>query len=167
MDILIAQIIGIVAFLTFIFSVQKKNKKKLLILQLIANFLYGIQYLLLLAPTASFMNFISVIRCYIFYIYEEKNKKPSKLVLTSILIFIILIGIFTVNNYLSIIPVAIAILYTISTWQKNMNITRWCFTIAAMLWILYNISVGAYTSLIGNSFELISGITSLIRFKKK
>lgn len=164
---LIAWIIGIIAFLVFISSIQLKNKKKFLILQLIANFLYGIQYVLLITPEAAYMNFISVIRCFIFYLYEDEKKKPPVLILIILLSLITLVGCFTINRWIALIPVAITIIYTISSWQKNMKIIRLCFTIAACFWIIYNLSVGAYTSLIGNAFELISGIVSMIRFKNK
>lgn len=167
MDILIAQIIGVIAFLFFISSIQLKNKSKLLIFQLLANFLYGLSYLLLLAPTASFMSFISVIRCYLFFIYEEKGKKIPIIILIIIIGLILTVEILTFNNYLSLIPISIAISYTISTWQDNLKIVRIVFLVAAFFWIFYNISIGAYTLLIGNAFEIISGILSLIRFKKK
>ena len=47
-----------------------------------------------------------------------------------------------------------------------MKIVRIFFVIAAFLWIVYNLHVGAVMPLIGNVFEIISGILALIRFKK-
>lgn len=162
-----AQIIGLVAFLLFVYSVQVKDKKKLLVLQLIANFLYGLQYVCLLAPTAGYMNFISVFRCFMFYWYDNKNEKIPLWLLIAICLLIICVGACSFDNILELIPIAITLAYTISSWQKDMKVIRITFTLCALGWIFYNITVGAYTALIGNTFELISGIVSLIRYRKK
>ena len=160
-----AQIIAFSAFLFFISSVQMKEKKKLVFFQLIANLLYGISYLLLNVKTAFYMNFISVLRCTI--LYFSKKKKPPIIYLFILIGLIISIGILTYDNLLSIIPIGITILYTVSTWQDNMKVIRYLFVIAGVFWIIYNYSVGAYVAIIGNVFEITSGIVSIIRFNKK
>lgn len=164
---ILAQIIGLIAFVLFISSVWQKNKEKLLVFQLLANFLYGIQYILLLAPTAGYMNMISVVRSYIYFLYEKKNKKPSILVLLLFIGLIITVGILTFDSYLTIIPISITIIYAVSTWQNNIKIVRYCFLICAVIWMFYNISVGAYTAVIGNIFEFASGLISIIKYNKK
>ncbi len=162
---LLAQVILFIAFLFFISSIQMKEKRKLVFLQLIANLFYGIGYWILNVKTAVCMNFISVIRCII--LYFTKKKKPPIIYLFILISLIIIIGIITYQNLLSIIPICITILYTISTWQDDMKVIRYLFIIAAIFWIIYNLYVGAYAAIIGNIFEIISGIIAIIRFKKK
>lgn len=161
------QIIGIVAVCFFISSIQLKNKKDLLFFQLLANIFYAIEYFLLNANVAAFMNITSVIRCIILKNCDQKNKKPPFYLLFILVTIIILLGCFNVKEIIDLIPICIVLLYTISTWQDNMKIIRILFIVASIFWIIYNIYVGAYTILIGNAFELISGIISLIRFDLK
>ena len=71
-----------------------------------------------------------------------------------------------VNGIFNLIPIIITLAYTYSVWQDNLTVTRLVFLIAAFIWIYYNIKVGAYVSIVGNMFEIISGITALIRFKR-
>lgn len=165
--IIVAQIIGLIAFFLFVYSVQVKDKKKLLALQLIANFLYGIQYVLLLAPTAGYMNFISVARCFVFYWYDDKKKKAPIWVLIAFCLLALVVVALSMDSFFTLIPIGITIAYAISSWQNNMKIVRVTFTICAIGWIFYNLSVDAYTALIGNVFELTSGIISLIRYNRK
>ena len=40
------------------------------------------------------------------------------------------------------------------------------FIIAAVLWIIYNFYIGTYTPMIGNVFEIISGLVAMYRLKK-
>lgn len=163
----VAHGIGIFAFLFFIFSVQYKDKGKLLVFQLISNTLYGIQYILLNVITAGIMNFISIFRCLVFYKYDKDKKQVNGFWLAFILIAILLVALFTVKSPIHIIPILISILYTVSTWQSNMKIVRIVFTVCAFGWLYYNFTVGAYTALIGNIFEISSGFISLIRHKDK
>lgn len=160
-----AQIISLIGFVFFVFSVQMKEKNKLIILQLIANFLYAINYLLLNVKMAFYMNLISCIRCVI--LYFSKKEKPSLIYLFILTGMICVIGVYNYDGWLSLIPVGITILYTVSTWQNNMKVIRCSFILAALIWIFYNYVVGAYASIVGNLFEIISGIVSLKRFKKE
>lgn len=166
MDFL-TQIVGILAFIFFILSIQLKNKGKLLLFQLLANLFYALQYILLNVMVAGSMNILSVFRCFLLYLYDKKKKNPPKIILYIFILIILTIGIITYDNYLSIIPICITLLYTISTWQDDMKSIRILFVIAAIFWIIYNLSVGAYTALIGNVFELTSGIISIIRYRQK
>ncbi len=107
------------------------------------------------------MNLVSVLRCTCFY---EKNKKDEKLDYKELIFFLILIiiaGIFTYQNIYSLIPIIIGILYTYSIWQKNLTVFRMIYVIAAVGWIIYNVIVGAYITIIGNTLEFLFGLCSI------
>lgn len=107
------------------------------------------------------MNLVSVLRCTCFY---EKNKNDEKLDYKELIFFLILIiiaGIFTYQNIYSLIPIIIGILYTYSIWQKNLTVFRMIYVIAAVGWIIYNVIVGAYITIIGNILEFLFGLCSI------
>lgn len=162
---ILAQVISIIGFIFYVFSIQCDNKKKLLTLQLVSNFLYSSSYLMLNAISAFFIGLVSFIRCILFRNVNDKNKKNSVLSLVILLFLSILVGIFTVKSLLDIIPIVISIVYILSTWQNNMKLIRYSFIFTAILWIIYNLYVGAYSSLIGNLFEIISGVIAIFRFQ--
>ena len=164
---IIAQIVGAFAVIFWVISIQRKKHYKILLLECIANILYTVQYMLLGVFLTSFMNFTSAIRCFIFYKKRKENQEISKIWLIIFLSLIVIMSIFTYDGYLSLIPVIITIFYTIASWIKEANFLRIVFIIAAVVWIYYNYMVGAYVSIIGNVFEIISGVISLIRFSKK
>lgn len=162
---IVAQCIGLLGFLAFVSSIQAKEKKKVMLFQLIANLLYGVSYFLLSVKSAFLMSLVSAIRCAI--LFFTKKEKPLKIFLFLLLAMIVIITVFTYDGPLSLIPAMITAMYTISTWQNNMTIIRYAFIAAGLLWIFYNFNVGAYVIIIGNTFEVISGIVSLKRFQKK
>ena len=164
---IVSQIVGAVAILFWVVSIQNKEQHKILFLQAMANLTYTIQYSMLGAFEAAYMNFLSTIRCYIFYIKRKNNKDISNLWLIFFCILIIILGVLTYKDLFTLIPIIITLFYTVSSWMKNSIWIRIVFLIAGCIWIYYNYKVGAYICIIGNVFEIISGITSLIRFSGK
>lgn len=162
--IFLANIIGVIAFIIFILSFQIKDRKKLLFYQMIANIFYSIQYALLNAFGAASLNIISSIRCLVF------NKFKTKIPFYILLIFILLIIgtlLYSYNGLISLLPVIISLIYVITSYGNNMLIIRIGFLISAILWIIFNLNVGAYTSLIGNTFEIVSSLIAIFRHRKK
>lgn len=164
--IIIAQIIGALAIFFWVISVQMKEKKTILINQMIANILYTIQYSLLGVFSASSMNFTSALRSFVFYNYEKQNKTATKVWLIVFIGLVLTCGILTWDSMLSIIPITITLFYTIGAWIKDSKWMRIVFLIAAFIWIYYNYKVGAYICILGNMFEITSGIIALTRFKE-
>ena len=162
---IVAQVMGFFAFLFFIFSVQKKSIKELLFFQTIANFLYALQYIFLQAFSAGFMNLISIARCILFTLFKKENH-ASFWTLFVILGSILVVGIFSFDGFLSLIPLVITAIYAISTFTDHLKITRICFILCGAIWIFYNIQVGAYSAILGNVFEILSGVIALIRYKR-
>lgn len=158
-------IFALLAVGVFIFSIQFKRKKDILLAQTFANFFYSISYLVLNAYSAVVMNFISAIRAYIFYLYAKKRKKPPFYLLFIFIVSILIILYFVYKDLYSLIPPLITIAYFISTYCKNPKVIRVVFLVCGFIWIFYNLKVGAYVALIGNSFEIISGIIALRRFR--
>lgn len=159
----IAQIIGGFAIALWVISIQNKKREKILLFQFWANILYMLEYSLLGAMSASMMNFSSSIRCITFYKTKKSNSYGS-LILFSLCV--IILGILTYNGLLSLIPIVITLFYTISSWAKNPIWNRITVLGAALVWIYYNYTVGAYITIVGNILEIISAVISLIRFKK-
>jgi len=164
---ILASVIGVLAIITWIISIQNKDKKGILIYQIVANVLYGSQYFLLGAYSASLMNLISCLRCLVFYFEDKKQGKISNFSLILFTFIILLLGIITYNGLISILPIIAGLLYMYSIWQNNLTTTRYLFIINALIWLCYNFTIGAHVNIIGNIFEILSGIISIIRFRRK
>lgn len=164
---IIIQSIGIIALVFWVMSIQSKEKIKILKLQNIANTFYAIEYFLLNAFSAFGMNSLSVIRGIIFYQNEKKGKKNPNIQIIIFAIITIIIGIMTYDNWYSIIPIVNTLGYSYSTWQKNTKVIRIIFIMAAIGWIIYNWTVGAYIPLVGNVVELVAGIWAISKLDRK
>lgn len=162
------QILGAIAVILWCYSIQKNNRKDVLKLQIFANIFYAGQYFFLGAISTAIMNMVSVIRMVVFYKNEEKKKENSVMTLIIFILCILIIWVFDIIyngfTYYGIIPIMITIAYTYAIWQPDLKIMRITFLIAAFLWIGFNITVGAYVSVIGNIIEIVSGIVAIVKY---
>lgn len=134
-------------------------------MQVIANGIYGIEYLLLGAFSAASMNFLSFLRLLVYYFYALLNIKMPKWILFVFITLVLLLGIITYDGLISLLPIIITVLYTYAFWQNNLNVARIIYIVAAIIWIYYNYEVGAYVGIIGNVLEIITGLISLIKYR--
>lgn len=170
MNVLYAQIIGAVAVIIVIFSMQCKKKSSMMMVQLVSNFIFAMQYILLTAFSACFMNLITVVRCFIIYLYEKKKKKVPIIFPIVLSILTIVVGYYTykyvLTSWISFIPVIITIAYIIASCFRNPRVFRITFMCASFLWLYYNFKVQAFVVFAGNIFEIISTSIALKRYKK-
>lgn len=160
-------VFGLIALLVWVSSIQVKRKSNILWLQLLSNICYAIQYFLLGLISTACTNVISIYRCYTFGMSARKNKKSPLWVFLLIILAILISGLLFCKNYLDLLPIFATLLYTIFTWQNNTKYIRYVFILCGFIFAIYNSAVGAYISLIGNFFEIGSGIIAVIRFRKE
>ena len=163
--VVLAQVLASPGILFWVISILLKNKKNILLMQVIANGIYGIEYLLLGAFSAASMNFLSFLRLLVYYFYALLNIKMPKWILFVFITLVLLFGIITYDGLISLLPIIITVLYTYAFWQNNLNVARIIYIVAAIIWIYYNYEVGAYVGIIGNILEIITGLISLIKYR--
>lgn len=167
MNILYAQFIGAAALLTIVLSVQFKKKKNIMLVQLIANVLYSVQYALLNVPSAAYLNIITILRSYTYYQYDKKRKKIPLFFLIFYCLLSLIVGYLLYDNILVIIPITITIAYTIGAYYKDANVFRKVFLVSAFVWLFYNYKVEAYVGMFGNVCEIVSTYIAINRYTKK
>lgn len=164
---ILAQIMGFIALILTVISVQFKTKEKIVMCMTIANIVVAIQYFLLNAITGTVIAIINAIRCIVFYYYKKKNMKPSLIILIVFELFAIISGIYTWQNIWSIVPIIVTIIYTYGLWQDNVTVIRIASGIAGLGWTIYNLVVMAYVGAIQEMSQLISAIVSIFKSKEK
>ena len=134
--------------------------------QSFAHMLYAFQYALLGAISAAYMDIMAVVRNILFYKYD-KNRRQVPIVLSGIIIIVTgIIGYLNYTNPLSLLPVIVAILYTIGATFKDARVYKYVFGFCAIAWLFYNLKFKAYVCVIGNIMEITSTIIALVRETK-
>ncbi len=162
---MLAQIMGLIASIIMIISIQVKDKKKIfLILNILAKILYGINFILLSAYSGTLTQCIGLIITIIVYIYTKKNLDIPKWLILVFIAITLLGGLFTYNNMYSLMAIICGITYTLIVVSKNMKIIRKLNLVQSLLWTLYDFIISAYTASISSIFVFISTLIAIFRY---
>lgn len=159
----IAQGFGILGLLVMVISLFQKNKDRMLRYVVFNGIFFGIEYLLLGAYSGMFSNFFGIFRTYISK-EKEKHKNLNKWYI--LLFFIIgyaIIGFISFDGKIvSLLPIIAEIIYVIALWQKDVQKIRIGTLLMVILWLIYDIFVKAYPSMITDLIVMSSTIVAIV-----
>lgn len=162
---IISQIIGFIAVLLVMSSYFVGTKKKQLTITIISNFCIAVSFGFLGTYTACIGMVIATIRIIIFFIYELKLKDVPEWMMG--LIFLVLVfnsAIFMPFPIIDFLPMLSLMLYTLGLRIKKLIYMRIFFILPSVLFLIYDITVFAYTDVLLKVLELIAIFVSVSRF---
>ncbi len=161
---IISQILGAIGAISNIVSMQIKDKKHILFVFIIAGLAFSASYVLLGAYSGALICFIATVQTVINYILEVKQKKfPNWLGFIYIIIAIIC-GFVGFKSIIDILPVIAGVTYVLSILQEKEKHIRIISLTNAIMWLIYDLIVGAYATVISDVFFSASAIIGIIRF---
>lgn len=162
---ILAQITGVLAVLTFVFSYQFKRRIHIIIVNATSSILYVLQYFMLGAYEGAVIDFISSVSTVL------AGKKDNKIIKKYFLIVIILInlsfvaaGLILYKNIFSLFPIAGAILQSTAFWITEEKKIRLVSFVASPFWLVYNFVSQAYAPVLGSLMSLVSIGVAIIRY---
>ncbi|MEE1042483.1 MAG: YgjV family protein [Clostridia bacterium] len=179
MDIsyIIYQTIGIVAMLFMVASFQLKSARSIIYMQIFASLFFCIHFYLLGSMMGAFLNFVALIRAYVYSHKEQCNANHTGWLIFFIAIYIGgYITTFTVlgteptvkNLIYEMLPVIGMTAGTIGFRMTKASSVRTLSLVNAPAWLLYNIlSSGSIGGAVSDSMSMISLIIGKIRLDWK
>lgn len=165
MNILI-QIIGIAAMFFSVFSFQMNKHKHIMIMQIMATSLFGLQYFLLGAYTGMAVDIVATIKGIVFF-NKDKKWAQSKWWIVLFIGLFIASGIFTWNGPSSLLMTGAMVLNTFSFSFTKPMLVRSTILISSPLVLIYNILTGSIGGIINEICVEISSIVGLLRYDVK
>ena len=163
MGFVLIQIIGGIGYATLAASYYKKEKKRILYMQIIAYILFTIHYYLLDGLTGAVCNLIGLFALVSIYIFEKYEWRFKNIIAFIFIVVLTFINIITFQNIYSIFPMIASVLVIISFITNNENYIRGIGLISAICWLIYAIVYHSYIAII---FEVVTLIGVLIAFVK-
>ena len=163
---LIGHALGFVSVALFCYSYQRTKKRKLLIIQTIATALICIQYLLIGAYSGFALNIVCIIRNFIFYFRDIKQKKDwtTPIILS---VCMAVVSIFSWEGLHSLLITSGLVINTICMGMFGARNFRKTILASSSLILIYNIFAHSYSGILSESISLISVIIGIIRYRKK
>lgn len=168
---IIPQIIGLLAVAMFLLSYQMKERRNIIIVNVISRLLYIVQYLLLGAFSGAILDSVGIIAS----ILAEKKSTPFIKKHTTVIIVICGTVVLTVGlaiafmnrSLLDILPIIGVFLHTGAFWLTDERIIRRVSLAGSPFWFVYNFLSHAYGSAIGDVLTMVSIITAMIKYRKR
>lgn len=157
---IIAQICGLINFITYGASIWMKKKKDMLSLQITCNLADIAQYLCLGAYTACTLNTISLMRNVFF-----RNSKGKKSILFLVILAYLTCGILTYDTIFSAISILIVIIQTLLAYQNKEQYIRIGAVFIIIYWIFYDCMYGAYVASVLDCIILVSNVLAVFHYK--
>lgn len=164
---ILAQILAVVAFGLDTLAMQCKRKSGILIMGIASNMTYALEYAFLGAWTGAISLAIGTVRNITYFIFEKKELKPNIYVLVIFISLLIGAGVYTWENVSSLLPMIAIITWTVASWQDNTKWMRIAEIMICIMWIIYDLLVGAYTSCLTEFIILSSAAIGLFRHDRK
>ena len=165
-----AQIIGIIAVITFLLSYQLKSRRNIIALNVISRCLYILQYFLLGAIAGALLDILGAASS---VIADKKDvgfiKRNKRIVFISVNSVILITGItiaFINKNALDLFPMLGVLLHTGAFWITDEKIIRRISLAGSPFWLIYNLICRAYGSAIGDALTISSIIIAMIKYRK-
>lgn len=168
---LIGQIFGIIGLVLFVLSFQCKTSKKLVFVQGLGGLMFFINFLLIEAYGGALFNLTILIRGLLYTKKDGKLWKPIfvEILFTAAYIYsLTLVYGDTLQVVLTTLPYVSLLVMSVLMWKEKGKRIR-IFQIAALspAWLVHNIFNFTLGGILAETFNMISAIVSLIRFKKK
>lgn len=161
-----AQIIGIIALTLAMISFQQKTHKYILAFQLASNVMFVFHFALLGAYTGAVLNLVAALRAVVF-VNKGRAWADKKLWLYLFCILSVAVGIFTWENWASVLPIAGMVCGTVAFWIKTPKFVRLTVFPSSPLWLVYNLMNRSYAGVAAEIMNMASLIIAIIRFDIK
>lgn len=161
---ILAQISSFISMVVNIVAVQLKTKKQMLLTIIVANLFFVINYLLLNAYAGALIYGILNIEIIINMLFENKGKLTPKWLISIYFFISIIIGFFTFNNIIDILPIIAAIFFIFTFRRTKEKYVRFLILENLISWIVYDFFVSAYLAVVSDLFIAFSTIIAIIRY---
>ena len=163
MNFILIQIIGGIGYAILATSYYKKEKKKILFMQIISYIMFTIHYYLLSGITGAICNLIGLFALITIYVFEKYNWKNKNFVAFIFILILIIINIITFQNFYSIFPMIASVIVIISFLMNNEDDIRMIGVLSALCWLIYAIVYKSYVAMV---FEVLTFIATIGAFLK-
>lgn len=163
MQIIIGNIIALIASIIMVYSGYLKQKKKILYVQTIQIGLSVLSNIVLGGITGAIINAISCVRNIL--CYKEKLNNTSKIILIALATILSLY--FNNLGIIGLLPLISSITYILLMNIENVIKFKYLIIFTMILWFFYDLYIKSYTSACFDAMCIITNMGSIIQMNKQ
>lgn len=161
----ISQLFACGSLIVTVLSFWGKEKKAMIAMLVLDSLFLACSYTFLGEFSGAITNVICLARN-LFAIYKDKNPHFDKPIFFMLFAMVHTVAcVFTFTGPVSLLPLLAAYICCVYSYSKNDSLVR--FGIAAMVavWLIYDIAVGSYASIVAESIALCSAVAAIVKIE--
>ena len=135
--------------------------------QLICNGVGALSYILLGGLSGCGIYLVALLQAIIYYFFRAKNKKTPMALSIAFLCAFLICSATTYKSLVDLVSVTAALSCALCLMQEKPSRYRVFMLFNGIIWMIYDISVGAYTMMISHIVTTLSAIIGIVRLDKK
>lgn len=167
LSFIMAQVFGLLTALVSIYTVQLKDMKPILLLNVLCNVLSVVTFYFAGGMSGAWVCLIAIIQS--LWIYDYTRQGRSFPVWLNYIFIALYSGaiLFTMKYAYDLLPGLAAIMYALGAVQKDSGKYRLFILVNSLSWIVFDLFTGAYTMIITHGLILVSILVAMIRLDRK
>lgn len=140
-----------------------KDRKKTIYVQTIQILAFVMSNLILGGYTGAIVNFISLARNY--WCYKDNLTKIKKLIL--IILTVVFSLLFNNLGFIGLLPIIASVVFVCFIDTKSIIKLKILIAFTCILWLIYDILLGSYTSAAFNFFTILGAVITIFQLSHK
>ena len=166
MSYILAQVIGVLVAIISLSYVQFKDKRFILAGQFLNNVLCGVSWALLGGLAGAWICLLASVQILTVY-FVGKAQEGRKLMVTAIFAAAYITGTcIAFKGWPDLVVCTCAMLFSLSIIQRNASRMRSVMICNMILWLIYDLPLGAFANMITHGLTLVSLVTAKIRLDR-
>lgn len=167
MEFIISQICGIVVTVAVIISMQLKNIKPILISQLIINGIGAISYIMVGGLSGCGIYLVAVLQSVVYFAFRKKEIDTPRMMDIVFILLFLACAVSTYKRPMDIVTMFAAMTCAAGIMQKKPFGYRICMLLNGVIWMVYDVGVGAYTMILSHFVTAAAAIVGMVRLDLK
>jgi len=159
----LSQIFATCSLIVTVLCTWQKDRKGIILFLLLDSIFLTISYFFLEAYTGAITNIICIIRNIFFYLKEKNEKLDNKNIPIIFIAIHIILGVLSYKSWNSILPIIGSVIFCITAWQNNSRTVRFGTAIMVLMWLIYDITIKSYVSIITETISFTSAVLAIIK----
>lgn len=171
MNFVIAQWVGILTTVIALVGIQFRKLNHILISQILTNLLSALSFFLLGGFSGAWICLVAILQTVVLFLFNRKprkNERRKRTVLAVLFCLIFLAGTaYVYHGWGDLVSGTCAVIFALAVVQEDADRFRGLFLVNGLLWMVYDLSTGAYTNLLLHGLSVVSTAVAIVRFWRR
>lgn len=159
----IAYAVGLLTTAVAVLSMQFKSMRTVLLLQIVANGLLGVQYAIRGADSGVWSLVLGIVQIIVSYAFNVKSIRFPRWLLLLFIGGYLVITVFTFKNIFDVLPFVALCIFSVSIVQEKSRICRLLSVFNSITFLIYDVSTQSYSAIITHGTILVFLIVGILR----